>query len=149
MSTETPKSSKRHLIVGDPGVGGGDRAMISLAKSRKFAGQHLPREIFAPPRLAAPELASRMKERASVSWNIRTVLRSCTTVFLPKVSKSFYLNFLNPGFKSPSVTIKRSPSGRSITVKNIVPPTPPPLLHHQATSSEAGNKGGKTFVPSS
>ena len=67
MSTETPKSSKGDVIVGDTGVGGGDRAKISFAKSGKFAGQHLPREIFAPTRLTVPESAPRVEERASVS----------------------------------------------------------------------------------
>ena len=67
MSTESPKSSERDVIVGDSGVGGGDGAKISLAKSGNFAGQHLPREIFAPPRRAAPESVPRMEERTSVS----------------------------------------------------------------------------------
>ena len=127
------------------------------------AGQHLPREIFAPPRLAAPE-SSRMEGERQLVQNIGTVLRSGAVIFLAKVSKSFYRNVQILRYKcyscgsqvslKHSLTIKRAPSGCRITKEHIVSPTPPPLNNFDSPTKvhvqkPVTIKGGKTLVTSS
>ena len=87
-------------------MGSGDGAKISLAKSGNFAGQHLPREIFAPPRLAAPE-SSRIGGggggeggRASVSSE-----HCMGLFFFPKSPRAFILT-VNKRGPSSSLAVK-------------------------------------------